>query len=60
MGWEFTCIYDPNQALKRAMNVNLTPQSFVVDADGNIVFSHAGYTPGSEELLFEKVLELSE
>ena len=60
LGWEFTCIYDPNQALKRAMNVNLTPQSFVVDADGNIVFSHAGYTPGSEELLFEKVLELSE
>lgn len=59
LGWDFTCIFDPNQNLKRAMNVSLTPQSFVIDADGKIVFSHSGYTPGSEELLFEKVLELS-
>ncbi len=58
-GWDFICVYDPNQDLKRAMNVNLTPQSFVVDADGIIVFSHSGYTPGSEELLFEQVLELT-
>ena len=60
LGWDFTCVYDPNQDLKRAMNVNLTPQSFVVDADGKIVFSHTGYTPGSEELLFEKILEITE
>ena len=58
-GWDFICVFDPNQDLKRAMNVNLTPQSFVLDAEGKIVFSHSGYTPGSEELLFEKVLELS-
>ena len=32
LGWDFICIYDTNQELKRAMNVNLTPQSFVVDA----------------------------
>jgi len=60
MGWDFTCIYDANQALKRAMNVSLTPQSFVVDAEGNIIFSHSGYTPGSEVVLLEKVLEISE
>lgn len=60
MGWDFTCIYDANQVLKRAMNVSLTPQSFVVDAEGNIVFSHSGYTPGSEVVLLEKVLEISE
>ena len=36
LGWDFICIYDTNQELKRAMNVNLTPQSFVVDAAGNI------------------------
>ena len=58
-GWDFICVFDPNQDLKRAMNVNLTPQSFVLDAEGNIVFSHSGYTPGSEELLFEQILELS-
>jgi peroxiredoxin len=57
-GWEFICVYDENQELKRAMNVSLTPQSFVVDANGNIVYSHSGYTPGSEQLLFDKVVAL--
>lgn len=60
LGWDFICIYDTNQELKRAMNVSLTPQSFIVDADGNIVFSHSGYTPGSEELLFDKILEIAQ
>ncbi len=57
-GWEFICVFDENQTLKRAMNVSLTPQSFVVDTEGNIVFSHSGYTPGSEQLLLDKVIEL--
>ena len=57
-GWEFTCVYDENQELKRAMNVSLTPQSFVVDGEGNIIDSHSGYTPGSEQELFDKILEL--
>ena len=56
--WEFICVYDENQELKRAMNVSLTPQSFVVDGDGNIIFSHSGYTPGSEQLLFDKIVAL--
>ena len=57
-GWEFVCVYDENQTLKRAMNVSLTPQSFVVDANGDIIYSHSGYTPGSEQLLFDKVVAL--
>ena len=59
MGWDFICLFDQNQTLKRAMNVSLTPQSFVVDADGNVVFSHSGYTPGSEQQLLDKVIEIS-
>ena len=54
----FICLFDANQELKRAMNVSLTPQSFVVDGEGNIIFSHSGYTPGSEQLLFDKIVEL--
>ena len=57
-GWEFICVYDENQDLKRAMNVSLTPQSFVVNAEGNIIYSHSGYTPGSEQVLFDKIVEL--
>ena len=58
-GWdEYTCLYDKNQDLKRAMNVSLTPHTFIVDGEGNIVYSHSGYTPGSEEELFEKIKAL--
>lgn len=60
-GWyDFTVIYDKNQAFMRAMNVTLTPQVFIADANGKIVYSHTGYTPGSEIELFEKIKEISE
>ena len=55
-GWDdFVCLYDKNQDLKRAMNVSLTPHTLVVDGNGNIIASHSGYTPGSEQKLFEEV-----
>ncbi len=58
-GWsDFTVVYDKNQALMRAMNVTLTPQVFVVDKNGKIVYSHTGYAPGNEEELFEAILKL--
>lgn len=58
-GWDdFIVLLDKNQDLKRAMNVSLTPQVFVLDANGKIVYSHTGYTPGSELELFEKIKEL--
>ncbi|MBR2866740.1 MAG: TlpA family protein disulfide reductase [Alistipes sp.] len=58
-GWDdYTCIYDKNQDFKRAMNVSLTPHTFIVDGKGNVVYSHSGYTPGSEQELFEKIKAL--
>ena len=55
-GWDdFICLYDKNQDFKRAMNVASTPWVFVVDGKGNIVYSHSGYTPGSEQELFDKI-----
>lgn len=55
---DYVCVYDKNQDLKRAMNVSLTPHTFVVDGKGNIVASHSGYTPGSEQELFEEIKAL--
>lgn len=55
-GWsDFTVLYDKNQEFMRAMNVTLTPQVFVVDANGKIVYSHTGYTPGSEQELLKTI-----
>lgn len=58
-GWDdYVCVYDKNQDFKRAMNVSLTPHTFIVDGKGKIVYSHSGYTPGSEQELFEKIKAL--
>lgn len=57
-GWDFVCVYDENQDLKRAMNVSLTPHSFIIDSEGKIVYSHSGYTVGSEHDLFDRLIDL--
>lgn len=57
-GWPFEFYIDVNQDLKRAMNVNVQPQLFILDPKGNIVYSHTGYVPMGEEVVLEKLKEL--
>ena len=59
-GWDrFTVLYDKNQELKRALNVSMAPHPFIFDANGKIVYSHVGYTPGTEEEYIEKIKSLN-
>lgn len=55
-GWPFQVVLDKNQELKRIMNVNVIPQLFVFNRKGEMVYSHSGYTPGSELEIY-KVLK---
>jgi peroxiredoxin len=55
-GWEYQVLVDSKQELQQALNFQVVPQTFVVDAAGNIVYQHEGYTPGDEYEL-EKVLK---
>lgn len=58
-GWsDFTFLLDENGDLKRALNVQTQPTVFILDKTGKIVYTHIGYTPGSEEELFEQILKL--
>lgn len=58
-GWsDFTVLFDKNQEFMRAMNVSYTPQVFVVDKKGKVVYSHTGYTPGSEQELIDVIKSL--
>ena len=59
-GWEYLVLMDPNGDFKRAMGVNNVPHTFLIDKDGNIVYSHNNYAPGDEEELYKKILELTE
>ena len=56
--WEFDVLLDPNQDLKRAMNVNMIPHTFLLDGNRNIVEQHTSYTIGSEIELYEKIKAL--
>lgn len=57
-GWEYEVLLDPTGDFQRAMGVANVPHVVVVDGEGNIVESHAGYTEGSEDHLYELILKL--
>lgn len=59
-GWEYEILFDPNGEFKRAMGVNNVPHTFVIDGEGNIVYSHNNYAPGDEVKLYEVILGLTE
>lgn len=58
-GWEYTILADSKQELQKAMNFQTVPQTFLLDAEGNIVYTHAGYNPGDEIELEEKIAKLA-
>jgi peroxiredoxin len=47
--WDYTVLADSKQKLQRALNFETIPQTFVLDKEGNIVYSHNGYNPGDED-----------
>ena len=53
--WPYTFLTDANSNAKRALNFRVIPQTFLVNEEGNIIYSHTGYTPGAEFELEEKI-----
>ncbi|MDB3906545.1 TlpA family protein disulfide reductase [Crocinitomicaceae bacterium] len=60
VGWDYLVLMDPNGDFKRAMGVNNVPHTFLLDKNGNVVYSHNNYASGDEEELYEHLLELTE
>lgn len=54
-GWDYTIWSDVNSSCLQALNFQTIPQTFLLNAEGEIVYEHAGYVPGDEEELEEKV-----
>ena len=57
-GWDYQVLLDSNSEFKRQMGVNDIPHTFIIDGEGNVVWSHQGYTDGGEEEVIKKVKEL--
>lgn len=56
-GWEYEILLDTNQEFKRKMNISSVPYIMIVK-NGKVVYTHSGYTPGSEDELIEKYSSL--
>ena len=57
-GWEFDILLDTNSELKRQLNAPTIPLTLLVK-NNEILYRHSGYSPGSEDELFEKIKEFS-
>ncbi len=55
--WDYEVYLDPNGDLKRALNVNNVPHTFLLNGKGEIVYQHNNYEPGDENELYQKVLQ---
>ncbi|MDE6207139.1 MAG: TlpA family protein disulfide reductase [Muribaculaceae bacterium] len=54
-GWEYDVLLDANSDFYRALGLQAVPHAIVVDGNGKIVYTHSGYTDGSENELIEAV-----
>ncbi|HZK08358.1 MAG TPA: TlpA disulfide reductase family protein [Bacteroidales bacterium] len=57
--WEFDVLLDPNGELKRAMNVNIPPHTFILNGQGDVVWQHIGYLEGDEQQYIEIVKKVA-
>jgi cytochrome c biogenesis protein CcmG, thiol:disulfide interchange protein DsbE len=55
-GWPFTVLLDENSDLKRALSVSNVPHTFLLDAEGYVVWQHNSFKPGDEEEVYERLL----
>jgi thiol-disulfide isomerase/thioredoxin len=58
-GWAYENYLDPNGDFKRSMNVNMPPQTFVLNGNKEIVWQHVGFVEGNEDELYDEVKKVS-
>jgi thiol-disulfide isomerase/thioredoxin len=52
--WDYQVLLDTNNDLKRALGSSTIPLTLIIK-NGEIVYRHSGYVPGSEDDLFEEI-----
>lgn len=57
--WEYSVYTDEQGDLMRAMNFQTIPQTFLFDANRNIVYSHNGYNAGDEYELEDQIKKVA-
>lgn len=57
--WEYDIYIDENSDLRRAMNVNNIPHTFLLNGKGEVLWQHTGYIPGDEDKLFTLIRKVA-
>lgn len=55
---DLTVLFDTANRTTERFGISAMPTTFIVNPEGNIVWTHRGYEPGDEALYAAKVLEL--
>jgi len=53
--WQFDLLLDPNQDLKRELNIQTVPFTALLNKQGKIVYTHSGYVEGDELVLEDEI-----
>ena len=53
--WPFVFLIDERKETKAALGYSDIPFYYIVDRSGKIVFSHEGYSPGDELIMFSEL-----
>ncbi len=48
-GWTFPVLTDESHELMTALELRSIPQIYIIDADGKVLYEHAGYSKGDEK-----------
>lgn len=51
--YDFIGLFDPEKSLAKRLNVSNPPHTFILNPEGEIIYTHSGFEPGTE-LLYEK------
>ncbi|MFO8054492.1 MAG: TlpA disulfide reductase family protein [Bacteroidales bacterium] len=57
--WDYDFYLDPNHELKRAMNVNMIPHTFLLNGDNEVVWQHTSYSEGIEDEIIQLLRKLN-
>lgn len=56
--YDFVTLFDSNKSLAQMLGVDMPPHAFLVDTEGNIVYSHVSFEPGTEMEYAEEIEKL--
>ncbi len=56
--WTYDIYLDPSGSFARSMGMKNTPQTFILNSKGEIVFTHNGFSPGDEKTIIDELAKV--